>query len=137
MWKNSINNFLYQAHSHEINIVYDYLIEKHETFKDNCLYTKKVLVKEIYKDIFDELKKCLLEGKKDDFYTIVEQNLIKFDNDIFTLIEELINPLMYEVGYMWQHNKLSVAKEHLATNLTHEIVDKFFLKEVKQDIKNL
>lgn len=134
-WKNSIHKYLYQAHSHEINIIYDYIISKHEKYKEECLNMKKAMVKEKYQELFNELKKCLLNVEKDKFYDLVEENLKTFNDDIFIFIEELINPLMYEVGYMWQYNKISVAKEHLATTLTHEIIDKFFLKNKEKDIE--
>lgn len=134
-WKNSINKYLYQSHSHEINIVYDYLIEKHEDFKFKCLNIEKVVVKYEYIPIFNELKKYLLDSNKNEFYKIVEANLMKFDNNIFNFIEEVINPLMYEVGYLWQYNQISVAKEHLATTLTHEIIDKFFSSKINKKIE--
>ena len=34
----------------------------------------------------------------------MKDDLIKFDNNIFLFIEELIDPLMYKVGQMWQLN---------------------------------
>ncbi|MDZ7818300.1 MAG: cobalamin-dependent protein [Aliarcobacter sp.] len=108
-------------------------MSKHESYKNDCINRKKLLVKDEYVEIFNLLKKALLAGNKELFYTIVEKNLNIFNNDIFVFIEQLINPLMYEVGYMWQYNQISVAKEHLATTLTHDIIDKFFLNNIKDE----
>ena len=132
-WKNSIHKYLYQAHSNEINIVYDYLIQNHEVYKDRSKSIEKVVVKNEYITIFNELKKSLIDAESEKFYTIVENNLNEFDNNIFNFIEELITPLMHDIGHMWQYNKISVAKEHLATNLTHEIIDRFFFQRVKNE----
>ncbi len=42
---------------------------------------------------------------------------------------------MYEVGYMWQYNEINVAKEHLATALTGEILDIFLHSPLENDTK--
>jgi MerR family transcriptional regulator, light-induced transcriptional regulator len=135
LWQHSISNHLYQSHSSEISMIYDYLIFMHEHFKTLALSPKKVLVDENYKDVFDALCLSLLGGQKEEFYMIIEKNLPIFNDDIFKFIEEIIDPLMYEIGHMWQYNKLSVAKEHLATQLTSEIIDMFFVKVNKSHEK--
>ncbi len=124
-WKESILNYLYPSHASEINMVYDYLIFNHEDLKIKAFNTKSININIKYKNLFEELLSCLLNGQKNEFYTLMKNDLTKFDNDVFLFIEELINPLMYKVGQMWQLNKLSVAKEHLATSLIDEITNDF------------
>lgn len=128
LWQHSIANHLYQSHSSEISTIYDYLIHMHDHYKELALIPKKVLVDENYKVIFNDLSHYLLSGQKEEFYKVIEKNLALFEGDIFRFIEHIIDPLMYEIGHMWQYNKLSVAKEHLATALTGEIIDMFFIQ---------
>lgn len=128
LWKEVISNSLYISHSSEINIIYDYLILNHEKFKLNAQETKKIVVNKKYQELFDELLFCLLNGEKSKFYDLVQKNLNLFDNNIFLFIQELINPLMYKVGQLWQLNELSVAKEHLASSLIDEVVN-YYIKD--------
>lgn len=134
-WQESILKHLYASHASEINMVYDYLIFNHEDLKIKAFNTKNIKINSKYKDLFEELLTCLLNGQKSEFYTLMKNDLTKFDNNIFLFIEELIDPLMYKVGQMWQLNKLSVAKEHLATSLIDEIINEF-IKEIFLDDKN-
>lgn len=136
LWKEAILNYLYLSHSSEINIIYDYLILNHENFKINSLEAKKIVVNIKYKELFDELLFNLLNGEKNKFYDLVEKNLEEFDNNIFLFIQELINPLMYKVGQMWQLNQLSVAKEHLASSLIDEVVNHYIKDNLFEDVNN-
>lgn len=138
IWKDSISSYLYPSHASEINIIYDFMISNHNSLKTKALKTKNIVVKEKYKDLFDELLAILLNGQKDDFYKIIQQDLKKFDNNVFLFVEELINPLMYKIGQMWQLNKISVAKEHLSSALVDEVINDFiqnsFIKKENKPI---
>lgn len=135
IWLQVLDKYLYQSHSSELSMVYTYLIQKHNTFKLNIQDVHKLHVKEQYLPVFYQLKACLLQANKEKFYEIVKQNLHLFSGDIFSFIEEVVNPLMYEIGYMWQYNTINVAKEHLATALTGDIIDLFLLPKSSQKRK--
>lgn len=128
LWKEAILNHLYPSHSSEINIIYEYLILNHEDFKLNAQETKKIVVNNKYQELFEKLLSNLLNGQKNDFYDLVQKNLKLFDNNIFLFIQELINPLMYKVGQLWQLNELSVAKEHLASSLIDDVIN-YYIKD--------
>lgn len=132
-WKESILNHLYPSHGSEINMVYDYLISSHKTIKIKSKITKNIEINSKYQSLFDELLFCLLNGQKSEFYSLVKKDLKDFDNNIFLFIEELIDPLLYKVGQMWQLNELSVAKEHLATSLIDEIINDFIKENFLDD----
>jgi len=131
IWIHALGIYLYKSHASELMLVYDYLVEKHNANKEKALQVHTLEVKEEYADLFMRLKECLLNANKEEFYKLVKQNLALFENDVFHFIEEIINPLMYEIGYMWQYNKIGVAKEHLATALTGEIIDMFLINKAQ------
>jgi methanogenic corrinoid protein MtbC1 len=137
LWKEAVLNHLYISHSSEINIIYDYLILNHDNFKINAKETKKVFANIKYQELFDELLFYLLNGEKSKFYDLIQKNLNIFDNNIFLFIQELINPLMYRVGQMWQLNELSVAKEHLASSLIDEVVNYYIKDNFLEDVNKL
>lgn len=135
LWKQSIASHLYQSHSSEMLMIYDYLILNHEHFKLAALTPKKIKVQANHQALFDELSSYLLSSQKEEFYKAIEINLPLFNNDIFDFIQKIINPLMYKVGNLWQYNQISVAKEHLATSLTNEIIDMFFVQTTQPQRK--
>lgn len=124
-WKESILNYLYPSHASEINVIYDYLIFNHQNFKIEALKAKNIVLDKKYQSLFDELLRVLLSGERNQFYNLIKKSLEEFDNNIFIFVEKLINPLMYEIGQMWQLNKISVAKEHLSTSLVDETINDF------------
>lgn len=136
-WKESISNHLYPSHASEINIIYDYLISNHQQLKIKALKTKNIVLNKEYQSLYDELLSILLSGKKEQFYNLIKKDLKEFNNNIFLFIEKLINPLMYEIGQMWQLNKISVAKEHLSTSLIEEIINDFIQNSFVENSKKL
>lgn len=125
VWKETVSNYLYLSHASEINFFYDYLILNHDEFKKKAYEINIIGVNDEYKELFEELLESLLRGDKKLFFNLIQNSLGKFDNNIFLLIENLINPLLYKIGQMWQLNEINVAKEHLATSIVDEVVNYF------------
>lgn len=123
LWKESILSHLYPSHSSEINVMYDYLILHHNRFKKKAIKTKKITVNKEYEELFEELLIALQKVQKEEFKKLIKNNFDQFNNNIFFFIEEVIDPLMYKIGQMWQLNEISVSKEHLVTSFVDEIVD--------------
>lgn len=136
-WKESISNYLYPSHASEINVIYDYLNLNHLDMRIKASKTKKIVIQNMYKELFDELLFILLNGQKKEFYSLIKKDLIRFDNNIFLFVEEILNPLMYEIGQMWQLNQISVAKEHLASSLIDEAVNYYIKDTFCEDTKKL
>lgn len=44
---------------------------------------------------------------------------------------------MYEIGQMWQLNKISVAKEHLSSSLIDEVINDFIQNSFVDNSKKL
>lgn len=79
----------------------------------------------------DSIKKkyleLLLNGKKQVCLEIVN-DLLEHDTDIKDLYIGLLQDALYKVGKLWEHNKISVAKEHLATSITEFILNTIYPK---------
>jgi methanogenic corrinoid protein MtbC1 len=50
------------------------------------------------------------------------QDLLDLDIDIYRLYVNLFQQAMYEVGELWEMNRISVATEHLATSITEGLL---------------
>ena len=64
----------------------------------------------------------LLDGNRRECARIVQQ-LLDRDIDIQTLYNDLFQKSMYEVGRLWEFNRISVAKEHLVTAITEGLLN--------------
>lgn len=71
----------------------------------------------IYKEYFD----LLLGGRRTDCARIV-QNLLDQGVDIKVLYSDLFQKSLYRVGELWESNRISVAREHLATAITEGLL---------------
>lgn len=73
-------------------------------------------------DMYSEYLGFLLKGDRRACAGIVT-TLLDRDIGIKTLYTELFQKSLYEVGVLWEKNKISVAREHLATALTEGLID--------------
>ncbi len=88
-------------------------------------------------DLINEFKHkdflhALIHGNRLKSYEFVNQYL-QDDKTIKELYEDYIKETLYRVGELWEHNKISVATEHLATAITESILNSLFEKVVSDD----
>ncbi len=76
-----------------------------------------MITQEIYKDYFNKL----ISGDRAGCGKIVN-NLLNNDVTIKDLYINLFQSSLYEVGCLWENNKISVATEHLATSITEYLI---------------
>ena len=87
------------------------------------------LIKKLQKDIFNSLTKGDLD-KTIEIFEIYNKNF-----PIENFYDNVLKPAMYKVGDMWASNELSVATEHVASNIAHELVSNIIQKTSKMDHK--
>ncbi len=75
----------------------------------------------INKDIYDDYISSLLRGEKSHCREIV-LSLIHQKIKLKELYLQLFQKSLYEVGDLWEKNKISVATEHLATSITSNLM---------------
>lgn len=75
----------------------------------------------VYSDFFN----ALLKGDKYQCSQIVH-TLIDAQMDVRYVYEHLLKPAMYEIGYLWERNKITVATEHMASAITESIMNELY-----------
>lgn len=135
-WIYAVSKYLYSSNASEINEVYQFLINNHTHFvelaKAELDYSSLNPKYKISNDILYHI----LNGNKDKAKEIIINN-ISNSKDVFEFIEDVLVPILYKIGVLWQINQISVAKEHLATSIIHEILDEIAIIKQTQNPNKL
>nr|WP_319394891.1 cobalamin-dependent protein [uncultured Desulfobacter sp.] len=86
-----------------------------------------MITDKLYQIYFD----LILNGKRFECTKIV-QDLLNEDVEIYTLYTDLFQRSLYEIGKLWELNKISVAKEHLVTAITESLLNLAYPKLFRQ-----
>lgn len=87
------------------------------------------LVKNLQKNIFESLTKGELD-KTIEVFKIYNKNF-----PIENFYDNLLKPVMYKIGDLWESGRISVATEHVASNIAHELVSNIIQRTSKPDHK--
>ena len=72
------------------------------------------------KKLQSQLHSSLIKGDLTSSLRISNSFIKKSSMDKF--YEKILNPVMENIGYMWQNGKLTIASEHIASNTTQSII---------------
>ena len=70
---------------------------------------------------------ALLDGNKSECVRIIADLLDK-NEDIKEIYTKIFQKSMYRIGYLWEHNRATVAKEHQATKITESLLNLVYPK---------
>ncbi len=70
---------------------------------------------------------ALLDGNKAECVRIVA-DLIDRNEDIKEIYTKIFQKSMYRIGYLWEHDRASIAKEHQATKITESLLNLVYPK---------
>tara|TARA_B110000014_G_scaffold102098_1_gene70054 strand:+ start:169 stop:1020 length:852 start_codon:yes stop_codon:yes gene_type:complete len=77
---------------------------------------RELLIEQLRTKLFSALTEGNLKDTMDIYTAFVSNNTL----DQF--YERIMTPVMVEIGYLWSENKLSIATEHVASNIAHSLV---------------
>jgi len=72
--------------------------------------------------LYQDYLKALLAGKRSQCRDMV-QRLLDTNIELRTLFTDLFQRTLYEVGELWENNRITVANEHLATSITESLLN--------------
>ena len=87
-----------------------------------------MITDKLYQNYFD----LILNGKRFECTKIV-QDLLDEDVEIYILYTDLFQKSLYEIGKLWELNKISVAKEHLVTAITESLLNLAYPKLFREE----
>lgn len=83
------------------------------------------------REIASNFLENLLKGNRANCSSLVKDYLDK-NPSITDLYEEILKDSLYQVGILWETNKISVATEHLATAITESILNELLEKLISK-----
>ncbi len=72
--------------------------------------------------LYQDYLKALLAGRRKQCRDVV-QRMLDANIELKTLFIALFQRSMYEVGELWENNRITVANEHLATSITENLLN--------------
>ena len=122
-----VNKYLSPCYAGEINRIYQWMLDRHhetiERSNENVIYgnpaseeiseLQSIFLKEILEG---NLKRCLEAGRK----------IVNKAEDIERLYLNLLQPVLYKVGELWESNEISVAHEHLASSIVSRVMSSVY-----------
>lgn len=123
-WQLAIHECLHNSeHKSKILAVYKWLVQYHEDMIKLSLTGEGLAFSVL--DETNELQhiflSLLLHGDTQGCLKLVEQS-IQTPNDLKHFYLEVIWPVMYQIGQLWESNKISVAEEHVSTAIVGRVM---------------
>ena len=130
-WLDAIEKHTSSDMTAEIKLIYAWMIQKHENMI--CLsQTEKELQIPINEDWLERKNTFLaavLEGDHRKCLNIAQES-IPTGKDIEQFYLHIIQPVMYEIGMLWERGTISVAQEHLASAIVGRVMASTSMLEV-------
>ena len=77
---------------------------------------REILIEQLRTKLFSSLTEGNLKDTMDIYTAFVSNNTLE------QFYERIMTPVMTEIGYLWSEGKLSIATEHVASNIAHSLV---------------
>lgn len=133
-WIDALEKHISSDRIPEIKSVYAWMMKRHE----NMIYlsqTEKELELPISEDWLERKNSFLaavLEGDHRKCLKIAK-NCVSTGKELEQLYLHIIQPVMYEVGMLWERGTISVAQEHLASAIVGRVMASTSMLEVSLD----
>jgi methanogenic corrinoid protein MtbC1 len=122
-WIGGIKKYLLDKSAENIIDAYRNMIIHHETIisLSNATIPITAPVEETWKNTYEEFRILLISG---DTYSClrVAENMCKTKEDVINFYLNVVQPALYNIGYLWETGKITVAQEHLATAIIFHIM---------------
>lgn len=122
-WQAAVEKYLDNNSIDSIRTIYQWMINNHEKFitLSQTELSYKMPVSGDWLAVKSSFQSSLIAGDHQKCMTIAKDN-VKTSSDIASFYGQILQPVMYEVGMLWEEGILSVAQEHLASAIVGRIM---------------
>jgi len=122
-WIDALDKYLRADRIKEIKAVYHWLIKNHKNMIDisKTDFEMKSSVGKHWLELNNKFLTAILEGNHRNCLKIAESFMYK-EKDIESFYLNILQPVMYEVGMLWEKGIISVAQEHLSSAIVSRVM---------------
>ncbi len=122
-WQGAVDTYLSEISRKSIGVVYAWFIEHHEDFvqlaQSDLNY--EMPLKPEWLAMRSTFEKLLVAGEREQCNALAQEH-VKVPSDVEPFYAQVIRPVLYEIGMLWEQGKISVAQEHLASAIVGQIM---------------
>ncbi|MRX71547.1 cobalamin-binding protein [Bacillus lacus] len=82
-------------------------------------------------DVVQELSKLLINGRISDSWELVNEHMTEESSSMD--VYQLLTDTMYYIGQLWEENRVTVAQEHIASNVCKTIITNYFFEKTSKE----
>jgi len=134
-WVEAIDKYIPDSQNQEIKKVYSWMIENHELMIE--LSQADIEVPLPMKDDWFEVKNSFFAAiLKGDHKACVHiaKDAVSTSEDVESFYLYIIQPVMYEIGMLWERGEISVAQEHLASAIVARVMATINMLDITPEI---
>lgn len=122
-WIGAIEKFMPALHQAEIRSIYQWMIGQHDDIITLSLQNLPPLpeVEDTWLECKNEFRVAALRGDHHQCLKMAK-NSVNSPEDIIVFYLQVLQPVLYEVGILWEQNKISVAQEHLVSAIVTRVM---------------
>lgn len=122
-WITAVEEFIPAELQSAISFIYQWMIDQHDTLIKLSQEELDVLavVDSAWLERKNEFRTAALRGDHRHCLNMATTS-VKHPEDIFAFYLQVLQPALYEVGILWEKNKISVAQEHLASAIVTRVM---------------
>ena len=122
-WIDAIEKFMDARQRAPIITIYQWMIDHHDTIIALSQQELEVLapVDSAWLELKNEFRVAALRGDHRQCLKMATSR-VKTPGDIIDFYLQVLQPALYEVGILWEKNKISVAQEHLASAIVTRVM---------------
>lgn len=134
-WKRAVEKHLDHVHSSEINEIYDWMIRHHDSMIRLSVSSEGLAfsLPGESTEMQEVLLSLLLQGDSRGSLQLVNQS-VQTIADLKHLYLDVVCPVMYRIGLLWERNDISVAEEHVATAIVGRITAALYPRFANVDV---
>lgn len=111
------------GHASQVNGVYRWMLNKHQEFVELSTRTGEMpfTVDNSWQRVRGQFLGALLRGEHQECLSLADRGVEELE-DLKDFYLQVIHPVMYQVGLLWEEGEISVAQEHLATAIVSRVM---------------
>ena len=127
-WIKAVKENLSPENAGPIIEIYNFMLNNHQKFIELSgeIEDSELDIPEDMQTVYNLFFKYLLSGNHKKALKLAKEEIDKKE-DLQRFFNYIIQPAMYEVGFLWQKGAISEAEEHLATSIVARVISGLYI----------